>query len=378
MFGLFADLLAFFYRLIPSYGMAIVLLTVAVRLVLFPLTAKQARSMQALQRLQPELRRLQQKYRNDRQKLNEEMMKLYREHQVNPLAGCLPLLLQLPLFIVLYRVILGLTHVVIVGGLLVGGTFSPAQRFGDATFTKVRFSGQGAEVVDGKLHNARVEARIVIDGREVGKLGTARVVQGRVTGVDRGDEIRPVEIVSLDGKQKLGSVSGLRVEGGPGGVRVEGDPRYIAHSSELYRALRRSGGEMVSWGIDLSKSALAGHDGFAAALPYYVLVALVVATGYYQQRQMNVRNPQAAQNPQAQLMGKVFPVIFGYISLNIAAGVVVYFCVSNLWQIAQQALIFRQQPTTPAPAPRPAAVPKASGDGQAARARPRPKKKGRK
>jgi YidC/Oxa1 family membrane protein insertase len=375
VFGLFADLLAFFYRLIPSYGMAIVLLTVAVRVVLFPLTAKQARSMQAMQRLQPELKRLQQKYRNDRQKLNEEMMKLYREHQVNPLAGCLPLLLQLPLFIVLYRVILGLTHVVIVGGMLVGGTFRGADLAG-ATLTKVRFSGQGAEIVDGVLHNAKVEARVVVDGREVGTLGTARVVHGQVTGADRGDAVEPVEVRSLDGKKKLGTVSGLRVEGR---VRVEGDPRYIAHTTELYRALRHSGGEMVSWGVDLSKSALADHDGFAGALPYYVLVALVVATGYYQQRQMNVRNPQAAQNPQAQLMGKIFPVIFGYISLNIAAGVVVYFCVSNLWQIAQQALIFRQQaPAAGAAAPARTPAPKVSGDGQGTRSRPRPKKKGRK
>jgi membrane protein insertase Oxa1/YidC/SpoIIIJ len=205
------------------------------------------------------------------------------------------------------------------------------------------------------------------------------VVRGRVTGAERGDEIKAVEIQSLDGKTRLGTVSGLRVEGGPDGVRVKGDPRYIAHTTELYRALERSGGEMVSWGIDLSKSALAGHGSFGAALPYYVLVALVVATGYYQQRQMNVRNPQAAQNPQAQLMGKVFPIIFGYISLNIAAGVVVYFCVSNLWQIAQQALIFRQPaPAGQATAARPVAAPKASSDGQAARPRPRPKKKGRK
>src|SRR5919202_5844490 len=120
MFDAFARLLAWFYDLVPSYGVAIILLTVAVRLLLFPVTAKQAKSMQAMQRVQPELKRLQQKYKNDRQKLNEEMMKFYKEHQINPLAGCLPLLLQMPLFIILYRVIHGLTHTVVTASIVFG------------------------------------------------------------------------------------------------------------------------------------------------------------------------------------------------------------------------------------------------------------------
>src|SRR5919202_1691964 len=113
MFDAFARLLAWFYDLVPSYGVAIILLTVAVRLLLFPVTAKQAKSMQAMKRLQ-------QKYKNDRQKLNEEMMKFYKEHQINPLAGCLPLLLQMPLFIILYRVIHGLTHTVVTASIVFG------------------------------------------------------------------------------------------------------------------------------------------------------------------------------------------------------------------------------------------------------------------
>src|SRR5437899_2619678 len=122
IYTVLGTLLTWFYAVVPSYMVAIILLTVAVRLILFPLTAKQAKSMQAMQRVQPELKRLQQKYKNDRQKLNEEMMKFYKEHQINPLAGCLPLVLQLPLFFVLYRVIRGLTHTLLVGALVLGGT----------------------------------------------------------------------------------------------------------------------------------------------------------------------------------------------------------------------------------------------------------------
>ena len=85
--------------------MAIILLTVTVMLLLFPLTAKQARSMIAMQRLQPEIKKLQAKYKNDRQKLNEEMMKFYQENKINPLGGCLPLLVQMPVFIALFHVL---------------------------------------------------------------------------------------------------------------------------------------------------------------------------------------------------------------------------------------------------------------------------------
>ncbi len=98
-------MLSFFYDLIPSYGIAIILLTVAVRILLLPLGIKQTRSMQAMQKLQPQVKELQRKYKGNRQKMTEELQKLYKEHQVNPLAGCLPLLLQLPVFFALYQVL---------------------------------------------------------------------------------------------------------------------------------------------------------------------------------------------------------------------------------------------------------------------------------
>lgn len=227
--------LAGFYSVIPSYGVAIALLTVAVRTVLIPLTAKQVKSQQAMQRLQPQIKKLQAQYKGDRQKLNEEMMKFYKEHSFNPLSGCLPVVLQAPLFIVLYRLI--------------------------------------------------------------NDLSTA-------------------------------------------------PEKHLPLTSGLYQSLRASGGKMISWGIDLSQSAK-GTQGLANAWPFYVMVALVMATGFYQQRQLSSRLPQGATNNQMQAVGKIFPVFIGLISLSIPAGVVVYFIVSNIWQIAQQAVTFRNQPPPP-------------------------------
>jgi YidC/Oxa1 family membrane protein insertase len=91
-----------------TWGLAIIGLTIIVRLVLFPLTWKQFSSAQSMQVIQPQLKELQKKYKNDRGKLQQETMKLYQEHRVNPFASCLPLLLQLPVFISLYAAIKGL------------------------------------------------------------------------------------------------------------------------------------------------------------------------------------------------------------------------------------------------------------------------------
>jgi YidC/Oxa1 family membrane protein insertase len=105
IYNAFGAVLAFFYAVIPNEGVAIILVTVTVMLALFPLTAKSSRSMLAMQRLQPEIKKLQAKHKGDRQKLNEEMMKLYQEHKVNPLGGCLPLVVQMPIFIALFHVL---------------------------------------------------------------------------------------------------------------------------------------------------------------------------------------------------------------------------------------------------------------------------------
>jgi YidC/Oxa1 family membrane protein insertase len=224
-------ILAWFYSIAHSYGLAIVLLTVVVRLATFPLTAKQARSQQELQRLQPELKRIQAKYKNDRQKLNEEMMKFYKENHVNPFGGCLPVLVQFPVLIVLYRLILGL---------------------------------------------------------------------------------------------------------------ADTPPKHVPETSAMYTALVESGGEMVSFGMDLAEKA--GEVSGGKQVPFLILIALVMATGYYQQRQMTARLPKESRNSQMVMIGKVFPLMFGVFSWTIPAGVVVYFLASNLWQIGQQHFMFRKMP----------------------------------
>jgi YidC/Oxa1 family membrane protein insertase len=85
-----------------SWGFSIIWLTVVIRLLILPLTFRQVRSMQSLQRLQPEMKRLQERYKDDKQRLNQEMMAFYKAHKVNPASACLPVLLQLPFFLALF------------------------------------------------------------------------------------------------------------------------------------------------------------------------------------------------------------------------------------------------------------------------------------
>ncbi len=98
--------LNFFYGLTHSYGFAIILLTLCIRLLLHPLNHKQMVSMQRMQKIQPRLKTLQEKYANDKEKLNQETMRLYKENSVNPAAGCFPLLVQLPILILLFRALM--------------------------------------------------------------------------------------------------------------------------------------------------------------------------------------------------------------------------------------------------------------------------------
>ncbi|MFP4560022.1 MAG: membrane protein insertase YidC [Thiohalorhabdus sp.] len=100
------EVLRFFHGLVGNYGLAIILVVLVIKIVFYPLFTMSYRAMAKMRKVQPELQRLREQYGDDRQKLNEEMMRLYREEKVNPLGGCLPILVQIPVFISLYWVLL--------------------------------------------------------------------------------------------------------------------------------------------------------------------------------------------------------------------------------------------------------------------------------
>jgi YidC/Oxa1 family membrane protein insertase len=109
LFEVVAQPMEWLYGLTHNYILMIAAMAIFVIVLTAPLVLKSTKGMLEMQKLAPALRKLQQEHRNDRQKLNEEMMKLYQEHKVNPLASCFPLLLQMPVFFIMWRVLHGLT-----------------------------------------------------------------------------------------------------------------------------------------------------------------------------------------------------------------------------------------------------------------------------
>ena len=254
------EVLAVIYAVVPNLGLAIIILTILINLLLFPLTLKQTRSMRAMTEIQPEVKRLQKEYKDDRQQLNEELMALYKERGVNPAAGCLPILLQFPIWISLFGLLRDPLNNV------------PA---------------------DSKLAEAIEAGRTTFLGME---LGTS-----------------PSQALS---------------------------------------------------------------DGFVGAIPYLLIVIFVVATGYWQQRQTTARRSQSGEElsgpaQQTQAIMKFMPLIFGFFSYTLPAGVDVYFATSQVFRIGQQAAIIRldegrAEEAAAAPAePRPETGPEPDGDGEA-------------
>ncbi|SHE39882.1 YidC/Oxa1 family membrane protein insertase [Alkalibacter saccharofermentans] len=104
LYGLFGSVLHLIYTFVQDYGISIVVFAVFAKLLMLPITLKQNKSMQQMNKLQPEIQALQKKHGNNKAKLNEEMMKIYQKHNYNPMGGCLPMLIQFPIIIGLFGV----------------------------------------------------------------------------------------------------------------------------------------------------------------------------------------------------------------------------------------------------------------------------------
>ena len=101
----FGVILSGIYAVIPNFGIAIIIFTVLIKLITFPLNHKQLESNKKMQELNPEIKRIQQKYKNDKEKQNQAVLEFMQKNQINPMAGCLPLLIQLPIMYGIFRLL---------------------------------------------------------------------------------------------------------------------------------------------------------------------------------------------------------------------------------------------------------------------------------
>jgi YidC/Oxa1 family membrane protein insertase len=270
------------YDVVPNYGVAIVVVTALLRLVLIPLGVKQLHSMQAMQAIQPKIREIQKKYRNNRQKAQEETMKVYREHGVNPLGGCLPTLLLFPFLIAMYSVIRPPSYIP-----TTTGENTPAY-----------------EIHNNHLPEDSALLESVVRHRDLDFLW----MNLQCTPLQSGGEAR------------LRDTKGEPIQAGRVVLGEAGDPLPF---------------EAAAVGIQDC------GDGVPVRIPYFAFLALMIGTTFYQQRQMQRVSPPGAQNPQQQLLLKIMPVTFGIFGVAFPAGLLVYWSTANVWQIGQQAVMIR-------------------------------------
>lgn len=337
--------LGFIYEVVPSYGVAIIILTVVIRALLIPLTIKQIRSMSSMQKLQPELKRLQAKYKGDRQKLNEEVMKLYKEHSVNPFGGCLPLVMQAPVFIALYSV-LRATIIVLPTVTLVG----PAPSYtADELKTVVCRPALVGAAIGTQPAPAPVDAVRCLS--ESGEGATLAIKDVRILedGKTPGDSQPPPDWLNVcvpDQDDWTNDAPALICRSALGTGHLPQDRDLFAdvtadRTNFVGMHLQCSATQSASESA-MRQCTAEGKGGFPPAIPYYALIAVFVFSTYLQSKQMASRaTGQAAQ--QQQMMTRIMPVFLGFISLNIPAGVNVYWFASNLWTIGQQSVFLRKQ-----------------------------------
>jgi YidC/Oxa1 family membrane protein insertase len=276
--------LAEIFDVVGNYGLAIIVLTILIKVVLLPLGVKQIKSMQAMQSIQPKVKELQKKFKGNKQKVQEETMKLYKEAGVNPLGGCLPLLLQFPILIAMYAVIRA-------------PQLQPVDADGQPATS--------AQAVAYEIHNNHLPItselfRNVMLHQNLGVLG----VNLQCSASQSGNEAKIV-----------GS-----------------DRQSIKANTPIWD----SNGQPLDFHPTTGTGTIPCGSKNTDKIPYFVLLVVMVGTTFYQQRQMQKASPPGAASGQQQAILKFMPLMFGIFGFTFPAGLTLYWTVSNIWTIGQQ------------------------------------------
>jgi YidC/Oxa1 family membrane protein insertase len=270
-------ILAWIYQVVGNFGVSIIILTLLIRIVLLPLGIKQIKSMGAMQAIQPKIKEIQKKYKGNKQKTQEETMKLYKEAGVNPLGGCLPLLLQFPILIAMYAVIRP-------------PQLLPATVDGQAVY---EIHNNHLPVDSELFQNVVLHENLNFLGMNLQCSAAQSGTQAPEKASNREDVTPNTPILSSDGTP-------LSFDATTGDGKIDCGSKPIAK------------------------------------IPYYVLLVVMVGTTFYQQRQMQRASPPGAASGQQQAILKFMPLMFGIFGFTFPSGLTLYWTVSNLWQIGQQ------------------------------------------
>lgn len=316
-----------------SYGIGIILLTLLIRAAMWPLGLSQQRSMRTMQMLQPKMKAIQERYKSNPQVMQQKMMEFYKEHKFNPMAGCFPLLIQMPIFILLYSTLMSPQFI---------------QMAGDSHFLFINR-------LDATLKtSAGVSKDGVFGVSKYDAFMTGKTAKVYLKGVDE-----PLENVKIEKPNKAIEVQGDLVPGETADFKISLDSLNLKFSQldQIEKAeidvtdvqtkeveqmtFERKDGILVS-SIPTKEVKQSFHYDVA------LLIVLFALTMVFSQKAMMAMNKTGQQDPAAQAMQKsmntFMPIMLTltFVIIPIPAGVLLYLITSNLFQVGQTLIINKQ------------------------------------
>jgi YidC/Oxa1 family membrane protein insertase len=319
--------------IVGGYGIGIILLTIIIRLAMWPLGVSQQRSMRTMQLLQPRMKAIQERYKSDPQKMQQKMMEFYKEHKFNPMAGCFPLLIQMPIFILLYSTLMSPQFIQMAGD----SQFLFIKRL-DATLKTTAGVSRDGELGIGKYDTFMTgkTAKVYLHGVEepllnvkIEKPNKALEVQGELTPGEAVDFKISLDNLNL----KFSQLDQIE--------KAEIDVMDVqTKETEAVNFVRKDGILMASVPTKAVESTL--HWDVA------LLIAIFALTMVFSQKAMMSMNKNAQQDPAQAAMQKsmntFMPIMltFTFVIIPIPAGVLLYLIASNCFQVLQTVIINKQ------------------------------------
>ncbi len=326
------DVLKFFANIVGNWGIAIIILTIIVRILLWPFNVSQQRSMKTMQALQPKLKTIQDRYKSNPEEMQRKMMEFYKENKFNPMAGCLPLLLQLPIFILLYTALMSPQFIALAGKT----NFLFVSRL-DATIK----SNAGTSF-DGKFSAGKYD-KFATD-----KIATVYLQNGET--LDNVKISQPTKAVEIQGELEPGKPVDFKIS--LDSLNLKFSQLDLIEKAEI-NILDPATKETEK--IDFIRSG----NLLTASVPtvevkeniHYDVIMLVLLFGltmWLSTKVMTAANKNQPQDPTQQAlqksMGTFMPIMIvaTFIFIPIPAGVLLYLVTSNVFQIAQTVIINKQ------------------------------------
>jgi YidC/Oxa1 family membrane protein insertase len=320
-----------------GYGMAIIFLTVLVRLIMWPLSVSQQRSMKKMQELSPKLKEIQNRYKSDPPTMQKKMMEFYKEHNFNPFGGCFPLLLQMPIFIMLYAALISPQFIEVAGNssfLFINRLDTPIRSHAGVEGDKVFGVAQSDTFSSGKYVTVYTKDGVIKDVK-------VKDPNKAFYNKDHKLEVTPGKLLSLSFNSDQFDLPADTINK----VEKADIPVFNNTTKEI---------ELINFDKkDSSLSAQVKTEGVKTTFNYDVLVLILLfgVTMFFSQKALSSMSTTAAMDPSQKAMqdqmGKIMPIMITatFVFFPIPAGVLLYLVVSNIIQVIQTIVINKQLET---------------------------------